>query len=81
MIATNPQDFLFSLQSFLRRNNPMDTIAAQIKGGIQFLLDFPSHKKLLKFRSLLYMDQLSSIERNLQAGQTAPKGSKVDRFY
>ncbi|MFM7389767.1 MAG: hypothetical protein ACKO34_03975 [Vampirovibrionales bacterium] len=80
-MLNNPQDILFSLQSFFRRNNPIEASIAQIQSAIQFVLDLPSHKKLLKFRSLLYMEQLQSIERNLKNGEVSPKGDKVDRFY
>jgi hypothetical protein len=52
-----------------------------IKNTIEFLITLPSQKKLLKYRSMVYLEQLESIETNLNAGKVAPKGSRMDRFY
>lgn len=68
-------------KNYIARNNPIDQIVANIKRTIEFLITLPSQKKLLKYRSMIYLEQLESIETNLNAGKTAPRGSRMDRFY
>lgn len=81
MMSMTPAAFISLGKDFLKRNNLLESLLQSLSSGVQYLLDFQSHKRLLKFRSLLYMEQLQSIERNLQAGQVAPRGNKMDRFY
>ena len=54
---------------------------AQIMQGLDYLINFQSQTKLMKFRFMLYKQQMQSIEQNLQAGATAAQGTKVDRHY
>jgi hypothetical protein len=77
----NPQMLLALTKNYIARNNPIDQIVANIKRTIEFLITLPSQKKLLKYRSMIYLEQLESIETNLNAGKTAPRGSRMDRFY
>ena len=77
----NPQMLLTLTKNYFARNNPLDQIFASIKSTIDCLITMPSQKKLLKYRSMIYLEQLESIETNLNAGKTAPKGSRMDRFY
>lgn len=77
----NPQMLLQLTKNYIARNNPIDQIVMSIKNTIEFLITLPSQKKLLKYRSMVYLEQLESIETNLNAGKVAPKGSRMDRFY
>ena len=77
----NPQMLLTLTKNYFARNNPIDQIVASIKSTIEFIITMPSQKKLLKYRSMIYLEQLESIETNLNAGKTAPRGSRMDRFY
>jgi hypothetical protein len=81
MMMADPQMLLTLTKNYLARNNPIDQIMASIKSTIEFIITMPSQKKLLKYRSMIYLEQLESIETNLNAGKTAPRGSRMDRFY
>lgn len=81
MMMANPQMLLQLTKNYIARNNPIDQIVMSIKNTIEFLITLPSQKKLLKYRSMVYLEQLESIETNLNAGKVAPKGSRMDRFY
>jgi hypothetical protein len=81
MMMADPQMLLTLTKNYLARNNPIDQIVASIKSTIEFIITMPSQKKLLKYRSMIYLEQLESIETNLNAGKTAPRGSRMDRFY
>jgi hypothetical protein len=81
MMMANPQMLLQLTKNYITRNNPIDQIVLSIKNTIEFLITLPSQKKLLKYRSMVYLEQLESIETNLNAGKVAPKGSRMDRFY
>jgi hypothetical protein len=81
MMMANPQMLLQLTKNYIARNNPIDQIMMSIKNTIEFLITLPSQKKLLKYRSMVYLEQLESIETNLNAGKVAPKGSRMDRFY
>ncbi len=80
-MMANPQMLLQLTKNYIARNNPIDQIMMSIKNTIEFLITLPSQKKLLKYRSMVYLEQLESIETNLNAGKVAPKGSRMDRFY
>lgn len=77
----NADVFLTLSKNFFVRNNPISLVFLQIEQGFDFIVNFNSNVKLVKFRFMLYRQQLESIERNLQAGATAPKGSAMDRLY
>ena len=80
-MMANPQMLLTLTKNYLTRNNPIEQLVKSIKNTIEFVISMPSQKKLLKYRSMIYLEQLESIETNLNAGKTAPRGSRVDRFY
>lgn len=69
------------LQNFLRRNNPVTTIVYEVNQKVDFLMNFTSHRKLMKYRSIVYVQQLQKMERNLWSGVAAPEGDKLDRYY
>lgn len=77
----NPQVLLQMTQNFLQRNNPLFAMIAQLTQAVDFVLNFQSQAKLMKFRFMLYKQQMQSIESNLRAGAVAPHGTKVDRRY
>lgn len=77
----NPQVLVQLSKNFLTRNNPLDLLFKQVMQAVDTVLNFQSQIKLMKFRYMLYRQQMQSIEKNLMAGAVAPRGSKVDRRY
>jgi hypothetical protein len=68
-------------QSFFNRNNPIESIRANIMQTVDYLVNFSSHRKLMKYRSLVYLKQLNKMETHLWAGVLAPEGDKIDRYF
>jgi hypothetical protein len=68
-------------QSFFNRNNPILGVMAQVKGVVDYVMNFSSHRKLLKYRSMVYVKQLNRMENNLLSGILVPEGDKLDRYY
>jgi hypothetical protein len=54
---------------------------AQVKGVVDYVMNFSSHRKLLKYRSMVYVKQLNRMENNLLSGILVPEGDKLDRYY
>lgn len=68
--------------SFLKRNNPLEAIASNIVSSIQYLLTFNSQMKLMRFRFMLYQQQMLSIENNVAAGSPYQQmGHKINKAY
>ena len=80
-LLLQPKALLSVMKNFWGRNNPLEGAIHSVVQGIDFLRNMESQKQLLKYRSMVYLEQLQSIESNLHRGMTAPKGNKVDRFY
>jgi hypothetical protein len=82
MVAQSPASAIMAiLGGFFRRNNPIEAIIFNIKQNIDFVMNFSSHRKLMRYRSIVYVQQLRKMERNLWAGVAAPEGEKLDRYY
>jgi hypothetical protein len=69
------------LQSFFQRNNPVTAVMHEVTQKVDFVMNFTSHRKLMKYRSIVYIQQLQKMERNLWSGIAAPEGDKLDRYY
>jgi hypothetical protein len=69
------------LQGFFQRNNPVTAIVYEVNQKVDFVMNFTSHRKLMKYRSIVYIQQLQKMERNLWSGVAAPEGDKLDRYY
>jgi hypothetical protein len=77
----NAQVILQLSLNFFTRNNPITSIIEGVTQSVESLINMPSQMKLMKFRFMLYKQQLESIENNLTEGERAAKGSKVDRRF
>jgi hypothetical protein len=69
------------LQNFFQRNNPVNAVMYEVTQKVDFVMNFTSHRKLMKYRSIVYIQQLQKMERNLWSGIAAPEGDKLDRYY
>lgn len=81
MSTADMQLVLQLTQTFFQRNNPVVAIMQSVTQGVDFLVNFQSHQKLMKYRFMLYKQQMSSLENNLSAGAQAPRGDRMDRLY
>jgi hypothetical protein len=82
MANGNPATVIIGLlQSFFQRNNPVTAIVYEVNQKVDFVMNFSSHRKLMKYRSIVYIQQLQNMERNLWSGIAAPEGDKLDRYY
>jgi hypothetical protein len=68
-------------QNFWMRNNPVGTVVANMKNAVDYVINFSSHRKLMKYRSIVYLKQLNKMEQNLWSGVLTPEGDKLDRYY
>jgi hypothetical protein len=50
---------------FLVRNNPIESTIQSIVSGVQYLIHFQSHKKIMKFRYKLYEKQMGDLEQSI----------------
>ena len=66
---------------FFTRNNPIHSVMAQVKNTVDYVMNFSSHRKLMKYRSMVYLKQLNRMENNLVSGMVVPEGDKLDRYY
>jgi hypothetical protein len=80
-IVDDIQAWLSLGSSFFNRHNPIEAVFVQLKGTIDYVLNFSSHRKLMKYRSMIYVKQLNSMESNLLSGMVVPEGDKLDRYY
>jgi|GEM_PF-5107261 len=67
--------------SFWQRNDPISVIVNNVKQGVDYIVNFSSHRKLMKYRSIVYLKQLNKMEQNLWSGVLTPEGDKLDRYY
>ncbi len=80
-ILNDIQGWIQLSSSFFTRNNPVEAVVSQVKGVIDYVMNFSSHRKLLKYRSMVYVKQLNKMESNLLSGVLVPEGDKLDRYY
>ncbi|MFN9690878.1 MAG: hypothetical protein ACK551_02120 [Vampirovibrionales bacterium] len=80
-IVDDIQAWLSLSSSFFSRNNPIVAVSLQIKGTVDYVMNFSSHRKLMKYRSMIYVKQLNRMETNLLSGIVVPEGDKLDRYY
>lgn len=80
-IVDDIQAWISLSSSFFNRHNPIEAVLLQLKGTIEYVLNFSSHRKLMKYRSMIYVKQLNSMESNLLAGMLVHEGDKLDRYY
>jgi hypothetical protein len=81
-MATADMQLVMQLtQNFFFRNNPITAITTSVAQVIDKVVNFESHRKLMKYRCLLYKQQMSSLERNLDAGSLSPRGERMNRLY
>ncbi|MEB3206141.1 MAG: hypothetical protein VKK59_02185 [Vampirovibrionales bacterium] len=82
MAFANAQDILQLSTSFFKRNNPLEAIVSNVMNGLQYVMTIQSQKKLMKFRFLLYQQQLNSIDNNVTAGSSRQAlGQVFNRAY
>jgi hypothetical protein len=80
-IVADIQAWLSLSSSFFSRNNPIQAVLIQMKGTVDYVMNFSSHRKLMKYRSMIYVKQLNRMENNLLSGIVVPEGDKLDRYY
>ena len=80
-ILNDIQGWIQLSSSFFTRNNPIEVMMSQVKSAIDYVMNFSSHRKLLKYRSMVYVKQLNKMESNLLSGVLVPEGDKLDRYY
>lgn len=69
-------------KDFFRRNNPLDMGLSNLTRIIHNLITFNSQMKLLKFRFLLYQQQLQSMEHHLHDGSPYQvQGQRLNKSY
>lgn len=81
MAAPDTQLLVRITQTFFQRNNPVAALQQYVHNMVDTIVNFNSHRKLMKYRFLLYRQQMSSLERNLAAGAVAARGDRMDRLY
>ncbi|MDX2084608.1 MAG: hypothetical protein SFZ03_04390 [Candidatus Melainabacteria bacterium] len=77
----NPQLIWRLSLDFFRRNNLLEAVLKGVFETVHYICTYSSQMKLMRFRFMLYQQQLLRMEQNLQAGGTAVHGNSFDRNY
>jgi hypothetical protein len=78
----NPQVILQLSLNYFQRNNPVEAILMNALSTITYLKTFQSQRKLLKFRMMLFQQQVSSIEQKIhEGGDYTLRGTKLNKSY
>jgi len=79
--GVNPQLLMTLIQNFFVRNNPVAAMAQQLPEALEYWSNYDSHKKLRRYETLLNIQQMENLQRNMSAGAKVPMGSKLNKIY
>ena len=69
-------------QEFLTRNNPLESILKAVSESIDFVMNYNSKLKLIRYKFMLAKQQMNTMEHFVSQGSPYEvRGNKIDKAY